>query len=117
MKVIIAGGRDFSDMDLLSRKCDRILRDIPPHEITIISGNASGADTLGVQYAYDRKIKVEHYPANWYGVGKGAGEIRNIEMAKNADALIAFWDGKSRGTKHMIDTAVKRGLKFRVIKY
>lgn len=57
------------------------------------------------------------FKADWDKHGKAAGFKRNTEMAKYADALIAFWDGKSKGTKHMIDTAKSHNLKVRVIAY
>lgn len=50
------------------------------------------------------------FPANWAEFGKYAGYIRNYDMGKNADMLIAFWDGKSKGTSHMIDIAERLNL-------
>ncbi len=117
-RVIIAGGRDFNDYALLKDKCDSILANrIPSHHIIIVSGAARGADSLGEKYAAERGFAVERFPADWVRDGKAAGVIRNAQMADNADALIAFWDGTSRGTKHMIDTALAKGLAVRVIKY
>jgi hypothetical protein len=60
-------------------------------------------------------LKLENYPANWRQKGKQAGYLRNQEMAKKADALVAFWDGESKGTKHMIDIAEQMGLKVNVV--
>lgn len=77
----------------------------------VISGGANGVDTLGEEYAYNNKLKCEVYPANWGKYGKVAGYRRNQLMAAKADALIAIWDGMSKGTKHMIDIATKQGLK------
>lgn len=115
-RVIIAGSRDFSDYNLLREKCDRILSDQKSnHQIVIVSGTARGADRLGEQYAKERGYEVRQYPADWDAHGKSAGFIRNREMAKNADALIAFWDGQSKGTKLMIDLAKDHGLAVRVI--
>jgi hypothetical protein len=57
------------------------------------------------------------FPADWKTHGKAAGPIRNRQMAKNAEALIALWDGNSRGTKNMIETATKLGLKVYVKRY
>lgn len=114
-RVIIAGGRDFNDYDLLERKMDHLLSKIS-NTIIIVCGKARGADTLGEQYAKARNYQVAYYPADW-SIGKAAGYIRNTEMAENADALVAFWDGKSRGTKHMIDIANKKKLKVRIIRY
>lgn len=117
-KIIIAGGRDFMDYNLLKKKANKILQEKRvSHKIVIISGCARGADTLGLRYASENAFDVEEYPANWDKYGKKAGYMRNVEMAENADALIAFWDGKSKGTKHMIDIATERNLPTRVIKY
>ena len=117
-KIIIAGGRDFMDYNLLKEKVNKILQEKRvSHKIVIISGCARGADTLGLRYASENAFDVEEYPANWDKYGKKAGYMRNVEMAENADALIAFWDGKSKGTKHMIDIATERNLPTRVIKY
>lgn len=131
MKLIIAGGRDFNDFVLLVDKCLNILKNYTPKDLEIVSGRCStgthtfttsdgiqvyGADGLGEYLADLFKIKVTPFPADW-SLGKKAGIIRNKQMAEYADALIAFWDGKSRGTKNMIETAKKDGLKVRVIKY
>ena len=116
-KVIIAGCRDFADYELLKEKCDFYLQNKKPEIIVIVSGHASGADTLGERYAQERGYETEIYPADWKTNGRAAGPIRNAQMATVADALIAFWDGKSRGTKNMIDTATKRGLQVAVVRY
>lgn len=117
-KVIIAGGRDFLDYNLLREKVDKILIDKrASHKIVIISGCARGADTLALRYASENVLDVEKYPADWDQYGKKAGYIRNVEMAENANALIAFWDGQSKGTKHMIDIATEKNLPIRVIRY
>ena len=117
-KIIIAGGRDFMGDNLLKEKVNKILQEKRvTHKIVIISGCARGADTLGVRYASENIFDVDKYPADWDKYGKKAGYMRNVEMAENADALIAFWDGKSKGTKHMIDIATERNLPIRVIRY
>lgn len=117
-KTIIAGGRDFMDYNLLKEKTNKILQEKKvTHKIVIISGCARGADTLGLRYASENAFDVEEYPADWDKYGKKAGYVRNVEMAENADSLIAFWDGKSKGTKHMIDIATERNLPIRVIRY
>lgn len=117
-KVIIAGGRDFLDYNLLREKVDKILIDKRlTHKIVIISGCARGADTLALRYASENVLDVEEYPAEWDKYGKKAGYMRNVEMAENADALIAFWDGESKGTKHMIDIATNKKIGIRVINY
>ena len=115
MKVIIAGGRDFNDFDLLDNACDKLLRGI--NSIEIVSGKAKGADSLGMRYANENYYKLSLFPADWDKYGKSAGYKRNLQMAEYADALIAFWDGKSRGTKMMIELAKSNGLKVSVIYY
>lgn len=114
-RVIIAGSRGFNDYPLLASTMDTLLQNITV-PIVVICGMARGADLLGERYALDRGFQVQRFPADWDKYGKRAGYIRNEEMAKNADALVAFWDGESRGTKHMIELAGKYGLKTRVIK-
>ncbi len=115
MRVIIAGGRDFSDYAELSKYCDYILQN--QKEIEIVSGTANGADKLGEKYAEEKGYLLKLFPADWGGLGKAAGYIRNEEMAKYADALIAFWDGKSKGTMHMINLAKEYNLKIRIYRY
>lgn len=99
MKYIIAGGRDFNN-GVITRYILSQFTDIDE----IVSGNARGADTQGRLYAEQYNIPYTLFPAQWDTFGKSAGYIRNAEMADYADALIAFWDGKSKGTSHMIKT-------------
>lgn len=113
MKTIIAGGRDFTDFDILWM----ILCAISDPPTEIVSGGARGADKLGEKAATDVGIPLKVFRANWDLYGKSAGYKRNVDMAIYADALIAFWDGKSRGTKHMIDIAIKNNLIVRVYDY
>ena len=112
-KVIIAGSRTFKDYALLKEKCDIILKNLD--NIEIVSGTCRGADKLGEKYAKENNHKVIHFPANWLEHGKKAGYLRNKAMSEYADYLIAFHNGKSAGTKSMIELAKKEGLKVRVI--
>lgn len=110
-RVIIAGSRSFSDYELLRAKCDSILAPkAGTHDVVVLSGTAKGADRLGERYAKERGFEIRQFPAGWATFGKSAGVVRNHEMAKNADALIAFWDGKSKGTKNMIEKSRRLGL-------
>lgn len=115
-RVIIAGTRTFDDYELLKKTMDHLLQNIDD-EIIVICGEARGADTLGKKYAKERGYKVRSFPANWELYGKKAGMIRNRRMAMAADALVAFHDGVSPGTKNMIEEAKARGLKVRVKRY
>lgn len=115
-KLIIAGSRTFNNYRLLEICCNSVLKDIQQSkEITIISGHARGADSLGEQYAKSKGFNLQLYPADWNAHGKVAGFIRNAQMAEVADALIVFWDGKSRGTANMIDHARRKGIPVKVI--
>lgn len=128
LRIIIAGGRNFDDFPLLMKKCNEILYNIDNRyedfeTVRIISGTAKGADQLGERFAKVFGYPVYLFPANWDMYGKSAGYRRNAEMAMFAKAdnsigvLIAFWDGKSKGTKHMIDLANKNELEVNVINY
>lgn len=117
-KVIIAGGRDFNDYALLCERCDRLLAlKRQSHSIVIVSGTAKGADCLGERYANERGYVIQRFRPDWEHDGKAAGFIRNAQMADVADALIAFWDGSSKGTANMISVARKHSLFMRVVSY
>lgn len=113
MKVIIAGGRDFNNYNLLTQTMDELNIIISE----VVCGDAKGADTLGATWASTNGIPVNHYPADWDTYSRSAGIIRNRQMAEYADFLVAFWDGKSRGTKNMIDIMQQIGKHGRVILY
>ena len=117
MRLIIAGGREFNDYELLKEKVDYLLRHKKGETIEIVSGKARGADSLGERYAKDNGYTVKEFPADWNTHKKSAGYIRNQEMANYATHCICFWDGESKGTKHMIDIAKKENLSLRVIRY
>ena len=118
-RIIIAGGRSFSDYKLLKDKLDYYLRDKvrQGYEIIIISGTANGADKLGERYAMERGYKIERYPADWNKYKKAAGYRRNVQMSEVANACVVFWDGISPGSKHMIDIATNKGLPLRIVRY
>ena len=119
-KVIVADGRDFADYAYLKEKLDEVfgsLWDINSHPIEIISGMAKGADTLGIRYAEEHKLTVVLYPANWKKYPRMAGILRNMNMLVTATHLVAFWDGKSHGTKHMIEIAKAKGIPVWIFDY
>lgn len=116
-KVIISGYRDFTDYEVLKEKCDFYLQNKRPEDIVIISGHASGAESLGERYAQECGFGLETFPANWKTHGRAAGPIRNAQIATVADTLIALWDGKSHGIKNMIETARKHNLQVAVVRY
>lgn len=117
MRVIIAGGRDFTDFAQLCERCDFYLKEQPKDSVIIISGRARGADALGEKYAQLRGYGVQYFPADWNKLGKRAGIVRNEQMGQIADVLIAFWDKKSRGTSHMINFMKDQNKPVRVVNY
>ena len=116
MKTIIAGSRSIKDLKVLE-KAIQVQRMSGLGNITeVVCGCAFGVDFLGQLRAKANNIPIKHFPADWYKQGRGAGFIRNIEMAKYADVLLAIWDGESKGTQHMIRTATAQGLEVHVFK-
>lgn len=110
MKVIIAGSREgveYSDVVTAMKESGFV-----PTEI--VSGKARGADTFGEQWAKENNVPIKEFPANWEKYKRKAGPLRNEEMGNYADALVAVWDGSSRGTRHMINYAEKKGLKIHI---
>lgn len=107
MKVIVAGSRTVRN----SRFVDAAIEASGFVITELVSGGARGPDEHGEVWAIQRGIPVKQFRAAWGYHGKVAGMLRNTEMAEYAEALIAVWDGKSKGTKHMIWTAEKKKLK------
>lgn len=116
MRTIIAGGRNFGDVYLLNNTM-KMLHDLGLSVTSVTCGEATGADKLGKQWAEQQFLPVDSHRAKWKEYGKSAGYIRNAAMAECSDLMVAFWDGKSKGTKHMIDLALKKGLLVQVVKY
>lgn len=115
-RVIIAGTRTYDDYASLKAYADYKLSRIED-DIEIVSGGARGADALGEMYAREKGYSIKRFQAEWDRYGKSAGPRRNEAMAKYADALLAYWDGESRGTKSMIELAKANGLKVGVYQY
>ena len=102
LRTIIAGSRDIiapATVEAAARASG-----LAPYISEVVSGGARGVDALGEAWAALRGIPVRVFPADWRRYPRTAGRLRNTEMAHYAEALIAVWDGRSPGTKHMIDT-------------
>lgn len=114
MKTIIAGSRTITDLRFLEESIEKSGLTITE----VVCGGARGVDDLGRKWAGNgNRVPVKMFPADWDRHGKSAGYRRNVEMADYADALIAIWDGKSKGTKHMIEVAGDIGLEVFVFRY
>jgi hypothetical protein len=109
MKLIIAGGRSCTDFQGVLEAFN-IFSGLYGYPEEIISGGASGVDKIGEKIADQLNIKLIQFPALWELFGKAAGPKRNEEMADYADALLLYWDGKSRGSKNMKKCAKKHNL-------
>lgn len=133
-KLIVAGGRDFNDYELLTHELKHLGNETYADKaVSIVSGMASGADALAVDFAREYVVHLYEFPADWdnvegvpqqlirYRNGKPynvrAGHARNARMAMFADGLLAFWDGKSKGTQNMIESMKVLGKPVHVIRY
>ena len=110
MKTIIAGSRTATMQDTMNALEFSDFSDITE----IVSGCARGADSHGEKIAQQAGIPVKRFPADWNKYGNAAGPIRNRTMAEYADALIAVWNGRSKGTANMIEQAQAKGLRIYV---
>jgi len=116
--VIIAGTRTFDNHKLLEWYIGAIMQQLMDRgSVIVLSGGAPGADKLGERWAREHNIPCMVFPADWKEHGKRAGYVRNKEMAENATHLIAFHDGKSRGTQMMIDLAREHDLWTSILAY
>ncbi len=121
-RLIIAGGRDFTDYPRLAEAAKHLLSGVRRRDMMIVTGGARGADKLGKGFADAHQLPSVVMDAEWDKYGKSAGYRRNERMAEYAKAgnngiLLAFWDGVSRGTYHMINLANKHGLRSVVVRY
>ena len=115
MRIVVGGCRDFGQYELIERHLNHILQQYDHSNITFLSGHCSGVDMLAERYAVLHGIPFEQYPADWKRYGRAAGPIRNEQMVKKADCVIAFWDGKSRGTKNLIHLAKNHGKDLHIV--
>jgi hypothetical protein len=117
-KLIVAGGRDFNDYQLVVRVLLAMEKtEFADVGVSIVSGMARGADSLGVRFAKEHDVTLHMFPADWDKHGKSAGHRRNRKMGDAADGLLAFWDGKSKGTEGMIQYMKSLGKQVTVITY
>lgn len=110
MKTIIAGSRSITDIEHVKRAIEKSTFVITE----VVTGLEYGPDLLGKEWAIDNNIPVKEFPSDWETNGRKAGIIRNKDMIKYAESLIAIWDGESRGTKTIINLARIQGLKIYV---
>ncbi len=116
-RIVVAGCRDYNNYSQAAEFIDLCISRIrKEYTLIFLSGGCRGADMLGERYAKENGFEVERYPAEWDKFGGAAGPMRNAKMAQSCDYVICFWDGKSAGTKSMIENAERMGKKIRIKK-
>lgn len=109
MRVAVIGSREFDNFDLLKSTLDNY------YISKLVSGGADGADHMGEMYAVENRIKTLIFRPDYDKHGQKAPIIRNKAIIDNSDFVIAFWDGKSKGTKYAIDYAKKLGKELKMV--
>lgn len=118
MKLIVAGGRDFINTNCMIEELQKLVNSGSiPECPELVCGMARGADMLAYSLWANNKMPIHNFPANWDKYGKSAGYRRNQEMGEFADAAVCFWDGNSKGTKHMIDIMQKLNKPVYIVRY
>jgi predicted Rossmann fold nucleotide-binding protein DprA/Smf involved in DNA uptake len=112
VKLAIIGSRSFNNVELFGKTLEPYVDKIS----LVISGGAKGADSLAEEWAGFNGINTEIYLPDWDKHGKRAGFIRNIEIIGACDAVIAFWDGESKGTAHSIQLAKETGKPVKIVR-
>lgn len=113
MKTAVIGTRTFDNYPQL---CE-ILNNLSNKPTEIISGGATGADTLAERYAKEHDLALTVIKPDWAKYGKAAGPIRNVQIIEACEQLVAVWDGQSNGTGHTIKTAKAKGKPTKVVNY
>ena len=114
-RIVVAGSRDYENYEEAKDFIDICISRIKEeNEIIFLSGGCRGSDSLGERYASENGYRIEKHPADWKKYGRAAGPKRNEKMAMICDYVIAFWDGKSRGTKSMLEYASKANKPVRI---
>ncbi len=108
INLAIIGSRSFSDYELAKEFINQTVKENDLNIIKIISGGARGADSIGEYYAQEYNIPVQIFKPDW-SIGKHAGMLRNTDIIKSSDCVIAFWDGQSNGTRDSINKANRFG--------
>lgn len=112
MRIGVIGSRSFNDFELMRKELDKI-----PNITLIVSGGASGADILAERYAKNRRIPTKIFYPDWKKFGKRAGYLRNSDIVRNSERIIAFWNGVSSGTRDSIKKATELGIPVTVITF
>lgn len=104
LTIAVVGSRSFNDYSKVKSILDKFLK----HGIKLVSGGAAGADTLAERYAKENDLEITVLKPEWNKYGKRAGFMRNEDIIDACDIVVAFWDGKSPGTKNSVDVAYSK---------
>ena len=115
INIAIGGSRRFTDYDFFKEELNKILAELEYDKIKLISGGAIGTDKLAERFAEESSIAIEIIVPQWRNYGKASAVIRNKQIVELADVVIAFWDGKSKGTISLIRYAKKMNKRLIII--
>lgn len=110
MNVAIVGSREFGDLEQVVTFVNTL-----PVGTVVVSGGARGVDSIAEAATKRRGLETCIFPADWTHYGKAAGIRRNVEIVNKADVIVAFWDGRSRGTEYTIELARVKGKVLHVV--
>ena len=118
MKIVIFGGRDFTNIKwMLACLVELQTEGVIPEDVELLCGMARGADMTAYRIFKEAGQPIHEYPADWQYLGMRAGFARNKEMAAIADIGLGFWNGESKGTKHMIEEMKRLNKPLYVVHY
>lgn len=120
MYLLVVGSRSFGDYGMMCEKLDMFLANY--RKVVIVSGGANGADSLAERYASERKYQFIKFPAMWNELGNRAGFVRNEVMHQFISqfphrGVVAFWNGRSKGTAHSFELSKKYSNPLRLVRF
>ena len=115
MRVAIVGSRSFEKFDLREKAYTLLCENIPANTTEIVSGGATGIDTLAEVYAAEHHLPTKIFLPDYNAYGKRAPIVRNDQIVAYAQYVLAFWDGNSRGTAYTVATCIREGVPVKVI--
>lgn len=105
MILVVSGSRTITNKEFINKA----LMNMPMGDVReVVHGGCRGPDSI-FHDLLDGHLPIKVFPADWHKHGRSAGPIRNAQMAEYGDALLAVWDGNSRGTMNMIKEMQRRG--------
>jgi len=117
INIAIVGSRTFDDYNRMKSVMDTFIDIHKEKEICIVSGGARGADLLGERYAKESGLEFKCFPADWGKHGRVAGFVRNKDIVKESDRIVAFWNNKSSGTKNTLDEAERNDIPSYIVSF